>query len=877
MNVKNRIQFSLIAALFILILLPAIKTRATPDGISLESPVTCPSGGCAAGQRLNFRVDFSLSTEANFSPNTQICIYTEQENQEVSEGTPWADTTNAWFSQTGITSGFTYNADGENTFCATNATSSEALIFDLEATHADALSDALAFAFNIHSTATVGATIKAKIYQKDINGEWTTTPQILETFIPTTRIDEIAYVGLDPADCGNRTPCFVNSGDDLPDGIGTGLRDAISAVETDSILQILGDYRIKNHAVLMDKNLTISGLEDAKLSYAGTTCNEPMLSINAGLTIEGLIISDGECANPSRDLLQINSPDDITIKNNTLINGARGINVADNEGLVTVAFNHIAENESYAIYRASGTGLGQLKIYANNILDNNDGNQVDCNGRGEAHHNYWGSLDNNSWQNCEVDPGKALGAPILHTASKAGAEAVQITVGNAFTTHFDEKIGVRHTLGQDFDLIIVNHGQGQDSNIPFLQSGSGEIEACSNFYDIFLAENAQAENLIIRIKYDLSEACINVIESGNYCAHPDGDRAPIWWYDPAGGITDGWDLAGQNPQGENAAGLSGQEALCDAENDEITLVIDETGNPNNSDDLNFTPFVVGHQFKEGILLDEFTAFKNLSTVGLSWTTSFEAGIQGFYIQRSEAETGTYNRISDLIIATSDNEEPITYTFSDVNLDQNQAYFYKLEVVDLDGVTIATYGPFSTISSTPTASITPTLSASPSQTNTPFTSTTPFPTRTATRYIFRTLTPIPTLRNNTQGAPTQVRTYGRTPTQFSTESVIAIQQTDPNTGYPVPQEITPTPPDQMLGLGEESEDTSTAISFEDAELSENQDTNNNNDSDEISEPNQVATSGLERLQTVQWPYLILGIVSGLGLLGILSFLITRSRF
>jgi hypothetical protein len=313
MNVKNQIHISLIIALLILILLPAIKTKATPDGLSLESPVTCPSGGCAAGQRLNFLVDFSLSPEANFSPNTHICIYSEQENQEVSESNPWADTTNAWFSQTGITSGVPYNANGENSFCATNATDFEDLIFDLETTHTDALSDELAFTFNIQSTATVGATIKVKIFQIDADGEWTKNPQILETFIPTTGIDEIAYVGLNPADCGNRTPCFVNSGDDLPYGIGTGLRDAISAVETDSTIQILGDYIIKDHAILIDKNLNISGLEDAKLGYAGATCNESMLSISAGLTIEGLIISDGECTNPSRDLLQISSPDDITI------------------------------------------------------------------------------------------------------------------------------------------------------------------------------------------------------------------------------------------------------------------------------------------------------------------------------------------------------------------------------------------------------------------------------------------------------------------------------------------------------------------------------------------------------------------------------------
>ncbi len=272
---------------------------------------------------------------------------------------------------------------------------------------------------------------------------------------------------------------------------------------------------------------------------------------------------------------------------------------------------------------------------------------------------------------------------------------------------------------------------------------------------------------------------------------------------------------------------------------------------------------------------------NLSTADLSWTTSFEKGIQGFYLQRGAAETGVYNRISDLIVATGDSEELKTYTYADVDLDQNQAYFYKLEAIDLDGNTIKTFGPFSTLSSTPTVTITPTIYATPTQTKTPSGSTTAFPTRTATRYIFRTLTPIPTARNTPQRAPTQVRTYGRTPTQFQTGIVNATQQTDPNTGYPMPQEQTPTPSDQVLGLGEEPENTPFAPGDEGtppaiAELPENQenasDTSTSEDMNEI-----VATSASQRLKTVQWSYLILGLMGGLGLLGVISFILTKTRF
>jgi len=883
MKRKFWILLSLLALMILGIFIPSITSKANPDAVTLFLPSTCPAGGCAAGQRLNFRVDFSLSIHSENTPNTLICVFSEQENQEVSTTNPWADLGQATFSKTGMISGVEYINNEDSPFCKDQASASEAVLFSRSATHTNSLSDELSFALNINASASIGATLRVKIYQTDSNGLWSTTPQVLETFISTAAINSLAYVALDATDCGSRSPCFVNSGDNGPGGVGTGLRDAIAGMQQESEIKILGNYTIKDYAVIVDKDLTLSGVENASISYKGNICDQPMLSITDGIILENLTIDDGTCENPSRDLLRIDSPDNVEIKNNTLTNGARGIHVLDNSGNITIAYNHLADNRDYAVYREPGPGNGQLSIYANNIINNQNGAKINCNLHGNANHNYWSTNNTASWESCNITPSKNLGAPILQSPAKAGVEAKEVTVSSAYTEFFNGNIGLQHTAGANFNLIIVNHGQGQNDNIPFFQSGSGDILPCSNFYDIFLLENSQAENLILTIDYGLNPSCISIIESSRYCNHPDGNRAPIWWYDPANTITDGWDLAGETPGGDGAGNLTGQETSCDLVNDQITLAIDATGRPNNSDDLGFTPFVVGHQFFEGVILTQFTALISGQDISVSWTTSQEKGVQGFYIQRSDQEAGTFNLISDLIIATSSSDSLTTYTFIDAGVNQAQSQFYKLDVVDLDGNTIETLGAFSTLSSTPTATITPTITTTPTPTNTSITSGTLFPTRTATRYIFRTLTPLPTQRNTAQSAPTQVRTYGMTPTQFPIITTSQLESTNIDTGYPLTQGATPNPSDQNLGDLNET-DQSTEVSLDEALPSETDVSQDNQENASVNETtngsnntNQSDFTVQQRLRIIQWPYLLLGIAGLLGVLGMLGLIIIKIRF
>jgi hypothetical protein len=404
------------------------------------------------------------------------------------------------------------------------------------------------------------------------------------------------YVASSTEKCLDFSPCYTNTLEDGIDGLGTGLREAVVAVSDGDEIVILDEYTIKSNTVLIDKELTLRGHEDSTLTYIGSDCNLPMLSITAGTIIKDLTIDDEYCRDPSRTLIEINSKADVTLEHNSLINGKHAVKIFDNDGDVTIAFNHIANHEDQAIYHQdNNTGTGIINIYANNLLNNGTNIQVDCSNRGTANHNFWGNgiTPSASTVNCTVDDAKRLGAPILLSPDTAGVEAIRQTVTETTSYAFNNNIGVSRLDGEDYTLIIVNHGQGGDSNIPFYQSGSEKIEACSNFYDVFLAEGTTATSLVLSLRYDLNSDCVNTIETDEYCTGSDSTKYPLWWYDPANNITDGWDRTGQNPEGQGADGEVGQTTVCNIENKEIRVTIDNTGRPGIEKDLGFTPFVVG--------------------------------------------------------------------------------------------------------------------------------------------------------------------------------------------------------------------------------------------------------------------------------------------
>jgi len=90
-------------------------------------------------------------------------------------------------------------------------------------------------------------------------------------------------------------------------------------------------------------------------------------------------------------------------------------------------------------------------------------------------------------------------------------------------------------------------------------------------------------------------------------------------------------------------------------------------------------------FTTAIDLLSFTATGANDAVQVAWETASETGNLGFYLYRADSPAGPYSRITDQLIAGL-NFSPAgrTYTYQDTDVTQGQAYYYKLEDLDMDG-------------------------------------------------------------------------------------------------------------------------------------------------------------------------------------------------
>lgn len=876
-------KYSWIASIFILVtaslfLYTVRASRAADDGLSLVAPSECPPNGCAAGQRLNLNIQFFVSPTKQ-QPNTQVCIYAPADGQSSGDG-PWANFTPGWISDTGLISGESYDQGQHAALCASNLDGGDEFLTGAFAELPPDTTDQLDFAVHIHQDADLDGYLKVKVFQTPSGGgAWEETAQYSLPISVAERSDQV-YVADTTDDCAGYSPCFVNSRDDIEEGVGTGLHDALMAVDPGDEIRILKVYPIKDHVVTINKDVIIRGHENAMLTYIGTQCSQPMLKFTNGGLLTELTINDGNCFNPSRNLVEVDSSMPVAIENNTLVFGDHAVYVHDNTGDVIAAFNHIVNNDRYAVFRDTGQNLGEVKIYANNIINNRNGSQVACNGHGAANHNYWGEgqAATQNATDCAVTNGKRLGAAIRLATAKPGVLAQRLPVTSTMTYAFEGQIGAQRSTGTNYEVIIVNHGQGAASNIPFYQMGAGNTQPCSNFYDVFLADDAVALDLTLALKYDLNSQCVTQIETSQYCGGTNSATYPLLWYDPATFATDGWDRTGQNPQGPGAGGVSGQETSCNLTQKEIRVVIDNTGRPSISNDLNFTPFVVGLPVVDGITLSQFTAQFDGSRVNLKWITTSEVNVKGYYLLRADTQDGTYTRVSNLINAIGDAHIGGIYQYIDDTITFTRSYFYKIEVIDINGNPISTHGPVSifTATATPTATLTFTPTLSPTitltltrtPTRTPYLSPTPwYQYRTPTPYYRpRTATPIT--------RPTQVRTFGPTPETTDTDPFMPTEEGDPGEGYPVPGteqpgEWEPTPPIEGYPVPE------TPVPSDATPTPEGE-----NGPDDLEDVTPTPGSEAEEelpIENIRWVFILVGVAGGLSLIGAASVILAGTRF
>ncbi|HZU86265.1 MAG TPA: hypothetical protein VFF78_02205, partial [Anaerolineaceae bacterium] len=282
------------------------------NNLVMTSPTDCPATGCAAGQRLNFRAEFDLAPQYSGGPNTQFCAYAPAPD--------WAGSFS--INLTGLISGTAYT-NGETTgVCSANLPAGYAFIGGGYASlPLGAFADQLSFVTRINPTAISSGAVVVRLFQVTADGNtWIQSAQLLRN-IPVAPITSSVYVANDALTCESYSPCFINSADDLPDGLGTGLKDAIDAQSSPTTITLLGNYTIKSNTVLLNQAHTLQGLSDSSLTYSGSLCSQPMLRITSGATVQNLNINGGTCAATRRDLLVLESDTPVNIVSNDLTQG----------------------------------------------------------------------------------------------------------------------------------------------------------------------------------------------------------------------------------------------------------------------------------------------------------------------------------------------------------------------------------------------------------------------------------------------------------------------------------------------------------------------------------------------------------------------------
>ncbi len=789
--------FALLGLTIFVVNVPASPLQSS--SISMISPSSCPTGGCAPGQRINFRTSFDL---LNYVPspdtNIQVCLFTPAN---------WA-VSDVEFDFIGKLSGATYTND--TTQCGpipTNYVLSKGVSTALTTNF---FGDALDFYFRIGNSASLSGSTLIRVFEKNEIG-WS-QPEQSFNFLSISPVSNSVFVAKDATSCGSNNPCYINSKDDLTTGIGTGLKDAIDAVGTGSTINVIGNYPIKSNSVTINKAITLQGNNNASLTSESFTCTQPVLILNNAITIQNLSINDGPCSLQNRDLLVIDSLQNINIFSNNLVYGKDAIRIINNQGYLIIRFNNIKNNSGYAIIKPNASGTGQVISTANNILNNRSGVQVSCSVKelGLMDHNYWGIgiLPNIAAPDCTSQSGKRLGSAIIDNLANPGVQAQLVTVSSTKKSYFENSIAFQRPTttpdNPDFDIFIVNHGNNA-ANTPFLNSGAtSTLVPCNNYYDIFLAQGlTNIQQLNIFMKYDLNAACIANVESNTYCGQSNPALYPLWWFDPDQLITTGWNTTGQAPNGPSAAGASGQVTTCHLTNKEISVQIDSSGRPGISNDLNYTPFVVGLVGQPAAaVLTSFAATPGNMQVTINWSTASELNTSGFYVQRRQTGTLAFDRVSDFIAHTGSNSAGANYSFVDNDVSNLTSYDYRLEIIGTNLLSVYSniisatpiLPPTNTLTSTTT--LTSTITQTATITLTPVTTTSKTPTITLTPSI--TTTPTVTATRTVTLTPTRTRfqTATRTRTPFlipyrSPTRTRVVVSTNPS-GYPAPTSANSTP-------------------------------------------------------------------------------------
>lgn len=544
---------------------------------------------------------------------------------------------------------------------------------------------------------------------------------------------------------------------------------------------IVGSYRLNQIPLQLNRAVTLTGQPNASLTTDNGDCAKHLFEVTAPVTVESLKINSGPaCGNNSRTIFRVNTSGDVRIHHNTLEGGGNVIEYMDNSGSLLVSANHISGFEFTALRRLGSNSPGVVRLVANNILGKPTNQAVvDCASRGTADHNFWGlrKLPSQMSANCNVQDAKRLGAEIAKDAVGVKASAVQVTntVPDA-----NSPITLRTDTGT-ISAYLVDHGRLSAPAFPEISASIGTI--CSNTYDVFVDTVQDANLLTITLKYDNNCAGLmaGALQNLKYC-QPNPLKVPLMWLDPSRQFTQGWDRTGDAPFAPNAQPAA---SACDLANQTVSVQIDrnEAVHPGLLTDLRFTPFVVAMAEAE---IHNFALSFGNERVNITWSTTQEQSVSGYYVLRADTETGAYARVSPLV--TKDKATNGVYLVrDDAQLPQGQQYWYKLEMMGTSGETIMSTLPLPIVIGA-TAQPTPYPGATyVVPTSGPYPAFTPFPTVAYS-------TPVPTSNTIplTQTAFYLAQTQQTTITPGPSPTPPALPTPTP-LGTPVPESITPSLP------------------------------------------------------------------------------------
>lgn len=89
--------------------------------------------------------------------------------------------------------------------------------------------------------------------------------------------------------------------------------------------------------------------------------------------------------------------------------------------------------------------------------------------------------------------------------------------------------------------------------------------------------------------------------------------------------------------------------------------------------------------RAAVALLYFRGYSQVDGILLTWETEVEPDIQGFYIMRSDIENGNYERVSQFIPGLGSDTTGDYYTYIDSNVVGGVAYWYQLEMVDVNNL------------------------------------------------------------------------------------------------------------------------------------------------------------------------------------------------